>query len=62
MSEENKKSEVRDSFLDFCDVMCPSCNQCWVSSSTGNPFLCLKCQCEIDPKRHIVVDSENEVN
>ena len=62
MDKLKTKVDEADAFLDFCDVMCPNCNQLWVSSLKGDPFPCLKCQCEIDPSKHVVVESEKEIN
>lgn len=48
--------------LEHCEVRCPSCGKVWVTSLSVEWCNCLYCEQKLDPKKHIVVESENEVN
>jgi hypothetical protein len=48
--------------LDTCKVKCPACGYVWESSLSSKAFLCMFCNGVITIERHIVVESETEVN
>lgn len=48
--------------LEACKVRCPKCGSTWVTSLGVEWCNCLNCEQKLDPKKHIVAESENEVN
>jgi len=48
--------------LDTCKVKCPACSSVWESSLSSKAFLCLFCNGVITIERHVIVESETEVN
>jgi hypothetical protein len=50
--------------VDFesCEVKCPACGRHWITSLYVEYCNCLYCELTIDPKIHIVLGSELEVN
>ena len=48
--------------LEQCTIKCPRCNAVWVTSLGVEFCDCLHCGTKLNPLKHIVVESENEVN
>ena len=48
--------------LEHCKIKCIRCGAIWTTSLGVEWCNCLHCGQQLDPKKHIVADSENEVN
>lgn len=50
------------SILEYCKVRCPRCEKIWTTSLGVEFCNCLVCGQKLYPLKHVVADSENEVN
>lgn len=48
--------------LESCSIRCPRCGAIWKTSLGVEWCDCLRCGQQLNPKKHVVADSENEVN
>ena len=48
--------------LESCKVRCPRCGSIWNTSLHVEFCDCLNCGQKLNPRKHVVVSSENEVN
>ena len=48
--------------LTSCDVRCPECGKVWTSTLDSPCVQCLTCGTSIEPKRHAIIESEEEIN
>jgi len=56
--------EKLDEMMRFgsCEIKCPRCGRIWVTSLNVEWCNCLYCETKLDPKKHLVVSDESEVN
>lgn len=57
-----KTEEETELEFEQCEVRCPRCDITWVTSLHIEWCNCLACGTKLDPKKHLVVTSEQEVN
>lgn len=48
--------------LQACKIRCPRCGSIWMTNLEVEWCNCLNCGQKLTPKKHVVVNSENEVN
>lgn len=48
--------------LDQSEARCLNCGKVWLTSLSCESFTCMTCGHTIEPKKHVVVKDETEVN
>jgi len=59
MDDRDIPPEIR---IAQCEVRCGNCSSNWRSSLDGGIFSCPVCGADIDPRKAVVVEKEEEIN